>query len=199
MNKAVFLDRDGVINQLLFYPEEAILDSPFSPRQFKMLPGVAQAIKRLNQAGLKVIIASNQPAVAKGKMSLRALEAIDQKMKRLLAKEGAFLDEIVYCLHHPQQGKKKYRQSCFCRKPHPGLILKAARKHNIDLKQSFMVGDNLSDIQAGRAAGTKTLFIGGFKCDLCRLMDKNKARPNFITSNLKEAVDIILTGKEHKK
>jgi len=191
MNRAVFLDRDGVINELIYYREHGIIDSPFAPEQFKLLPGVGEAINELHTMGYKVIVTSNQPGVAKGHFSEETLKRISQKMKRQLSQEEAFLDGEYYCFHHPEAKLASLRVNCDCRKPKPGLLLQAARELNIDLPQSWMVGDGLTDIQAGKAAGCKTVLIGRMKCELCHLMDDMNARPDFIATNLPEAVQKI--------
>ncbi len=153
--KAVFLDRDGVINELVYHQEQGIIDSPFKVEQFRLLPGVGQAIKKLRETGYKVILASNQPAIAKGNMSEETFEKIRQKMNEALAEEGASLDAEYYCPHHPEAKIKSFKVDCKCRKPRPGLLLRAARDMDIDLSQSWMVGDNVTDVKAGKEAGTR--------------------------------------------
>ena len=190
--KAVFLDRDGVVNELIYYQEQGIVDSPFTAEQFRLLPGVGEAIRRLNEAGYKVILASNQPGIAKGNMSEENFQKIRQKMKGKLAEAGAFLDGEYYCFHHPEAKVDRFRANCGCRKPEPGLLLQAAKDMGIDLSKSWMIGDGLTDIKAGKRAGTRTILLGRVKCELCRLMDEEGARPDAITANLKEAVQFIL-------
>ncbi len=197
--KAVFLDRDGVINPLVVYPEMSVPESPFSADKFRLFPGVPEAICRLNKKGIKVIVVSNQPAIAKGKMTLKNLEGIDGKLEKILKAKNAYLDEIVYCYHHPSEGKSPYKKKCKCGKPKPGMLLMAAKKHSIDLKGSYMVGDNLTDIQAGADAGTKTVLIGRMKCELCRRMDEVGVKPDHIEADLKSAVKTILNEMENEK
>ncbi|MEW6221782.1 MAG: HAD family hydrolase [Candidatus Hadarchaeota archaeon] len=192
--RAVFLDRDGVINEIVYFPELGVADSPLNPRQFRLLPNVAKAIRIFNRMGLKVVIASNQPAIAKGKTTMALFEKIRQKMLRGLKKGGARIDAEYYCFHHPQARLKKYRARCRCRKPKPGLLLMAAKDLWIDLKKSYMIGDSVTDIQAGKAAGCRTFLIGYLKSDLLRLMDEKRAKPDFVVPNLLEAAKII--GKE---
>jgi D,D-heptose 1,7-bisphosphate phosphatase len=190
--KAVFLDRDGVINELIYHQEAGIIDSPFKVEQFRLLPGVAEAIRLLNQKGFLVLVVSNQPGVAKNHFTVETLRAMDEKMKRELGAQGAHLDGVYYCLHHPDGENAEYRANCPCRKPKPGLLHQAARDFGLDLGQCYMVGDNLTDIKAGRNAGTKTLLIGRMKCELCHLMDQEGVRPDAIVANLLEAVETIL-------
>ena len=189
--RGVLLDRDGVINELVCFPEIGTIDSPLNPDQFRLLPDVAKAIRTLNELGFKVVVVSNQPGIAKGKMTEELFEKVRSRMKKELAKEGAHLDAEYYCLHHPDAVKEEYKVNCECRKPKPGLFLKASSELGIDPSRSFSVGDSLMDIKAGKAAGYKTILIGSMKCDLCKLMDQENARPDFIVGSLINAVDII--------
>lgn len=191
MIDAVFLDRDGVINQLVFFPEYGLIDSPLNPASYKLIPGAAQAIRAFNELGIKVIVVSNQPAIAKGKTTLELFDKICQKMKHLLEKHHAFVDAEYYCLHHPKAKDPELRTICDCRKPRPGLILKAAEDFSLDLSNCYMIGDGLTDIQAGNAAGCKSILIGQKKCDCCRLMEEMDAKPDLIASSLLEASEII--------
>jgi len=191
MNRAVFLDRDGVINEVAYFAELGLLDSPLNVNQFRLLPKVAEAIIILNRLDLKVIVASNQPAIAKGKMSIKAFEEIRLKMKRELGRKGAHLDGEYYCLHHPSAKVAKYRTSCDCRKPKPGLFLRAEKDFALDLKGSYVVGDSLTDIKAGKAIGCRTILIGSLKCDLCKLMELEGVKPDHIVADLLDASKII--------
>ncbi|MBI4232836.1 MAG: HAD family hydrolase [Chloroflexi bacterium] len=158
---AVFLDRDGIINALVPKDGEGFLDSPYSLEEFRLLPQAAAAVRALNQKGLLTIVVSNQPGVAKGKCTLAFLEALNARMVRCLEVEGASLDGIYYCLHHPQAVVQELRMACGCRKPRPGLLLKAAEDFSIDLARSYAIGDNWTDCQAGLAAGCSTILIHG--------------------------------------
>ena len=184
MNRAVFLDRDGVINEIAYFPELGLLDSPLNVKQFKLLPKVAEAIMILNRLDLKVLVVSNQPAMAKGKMTIKAFEEIRLKMKGELGKKGTHLDGEYYCFHHPSAKVAKYRASCDCRKPRPGLFLEAAKDFGLDLKKCYVVGDSLTDVKAGKAAGCRTILIGSLKCDLCRLMEAQGVKPDHIVADL---------------
>jgi D-glycero-D-manno-heptose 1,7-bisphosphate phosphatase len=192
MTKAVFLDRDGVINALLYHQEAGIIDSPFTVEQFELLPGVGQAINKFHEMGFKVILISNQPAIAKGHLSLETFEEIREHMKKRLAEEGAWLDEEYYCFHHPEAKVKRFKENCSCRKPKPGLLIKAARELNINLADTWMIGDGITDVKAGKDAGCKTILLGRMQCSLCRLMEEQEARPDDIVPNLVEAAETIL-------
>ena len=197
--RAVFLDRDGVINELIYYEEHGIIDSPCTVEQFRLLPGVAKAIKKFHEMDYKVIVVSNQPGIAKEHMSRETFDKIGQKMREELAKDGVCLDGEKYCLHHPEAKVKEFRVNCECRKPKPGMLLQAAQEMEIDLSRSWMIGDGLTDVKAGKEAGCKTILLGDMKCELCRLMDKEDARPDAVLPDLEEAAAFILrSGDEHK-
>jgi D-glycero-D-manno-heptose 1,7-bisphosphate phosphatase len=192
MNKAVFLDRDGVINEMIYYPEHGIVDSPFTPEQFKLFPWAGRSIKKLSKAGYKVIVVSNQPGIAKGYLSQAGFDRIREKMLSEFKAQDAFIDGEYYCFHHPEAKVKRLKSNCKCRKPEPGLLLKAAEELDINLSLSWMIGDGLTDIQAGEKAGCKTILLGRMKCDLCSLMDELNARPDFVAKNLLEAVKLVV-------
>ncbi len=192
--KAIFLDRDGVINEVVYFPEMGIIDSPFVPTQFELCRGVPQAIKRFQHAGYKVIVVSNQPGIAKKHVTPANFKKICAVMKAKLAKAGAVLDGEYYCLHHPDSKIAKYRVDCDCRKPKPGLLLQAAAEMNLDIAGSWFIGDNLSDVKAGQSAGCHTLLLGKIKCELCNLMDQENIRPEVIKPDLKKAADFIIGG-----
>ena len=189
--RAVFLDRDGVLNELIYYPEHGIVDSPFTPEQFRLLPGVSQAINEFHDMGFKVILVSNQPGIAKGHFSEETFSKVQQKMREELAKERAFLDGEYYCFHHSEAIVGRLRADCECRKPKPGLLLQAAKEMGINLSQSWMIGDGLTDVKAGEKAGVRTILLGRMKCELCRLMDEDNVHPSAIVSNLEEAAQFI--------
>jgi len=189
--RAVFLDRDGVINELAYFSEVGVIDSPLNPDQFKLLPGVAKSIRDLRDLGLKVVIASNQPAIAKGKTTEDLFDQIRSKMMRELQIDGARIDGEYYCFHHPDAIVERYKANCDCRKPKPGLLLKASHDLGLDLSRSFLVGDSLTDVKAGRAAGCTTILIGSVKCDICKLMQQGNVYPDFMVEDLAKAVDVI--------
>ena len=189
--KAVFLDRDGVINGYACDPEFGTLDSPARPEQFTLLPGVAEAIARLNAAGLLAVVVSNQPGVAKGRFTPALLDAVTHKMHAEIARSGGKLGGVYYCPHHPDGVVAEYREVCQCRKPKTGLFERAARELDIDLSNSYMVGDGVVDIEAGRQAGTKTIFLSGRKCYVCSELAERNAWPQWVASNLPEAVELI--------
>ena len=185
MNKAVFLDRDGTIVEDVGYMN--------NPRQIQFIPGSIDAIKKLNEAGYKVVVITNQAGIARGLITEDMLQTIDKTLHKWILNGGAHLDGIYYCPHHPEHGVHPYKQDCECRKPHPGLIKRAHRDLDIDLSQSFMVGDKATDIQAGRRAGTKTILVesGRGEGEKPRLKEK----PDYIAKNLLQAVDWLLENR----
>jgi len=154
--KAIFLDRDGTINKYVGFLQN--IDD------FELLPGVAEAVKRINASGYLAIVVTNQPVIARGEVTVPELQMIHNKMETLLGAEGAYLDAIYYCPHHPHKGYEgevpELKIDCDCRKPKPGMLLEAAMDFNIDLSQSWMIGDGGNDVKAGKAAGCRTAFLG---------------------------------------
>jgi mannose-1-phosphate guanylyltransferase/phosphomannomutase len=159
VNKAVFLDRDGVINATIWNAEEQVEDSPYRLEDFKLLPGAAPAIRCLRGLGFLAVVISNQPGIAKGKCSFDFLKMIDERMHGKLAEEDAKLDGVYYCVHHPDASVMELRVICECRKPKAGLFYKAARDLSIDLGASYMIGDAERDVEAGLRAGCTTILL----------------------------------------
>lgn len=154
--KAIFLDRDGTINKYVGFLRNI--------EDFELLPGVAKAIRKINQSEYLAIVVTNQPVIARGEVTQTTLLEIHKKMETLLGQKGAYIDALYYCPHHPHKGYEgeipELKIDCNCRKPKPGMLLKAAADYNIDLTQSWMVGDGENDMLAGIAAGCRTLQIG---------------------------------------
>lgn len=154
--KAIFLDRDGTINKYVGYLR--------TPEQFELLEGVGEAIRKINLFGYLAIVVTNQPVIARGEVTADGLQQIHNKMETMLGKEGAYLDGVYYCPHHPDKGfageVEELKIVCECRKPKAGLLLQAAKDFNIDLSQSWMIGDSENDVLAGKNAGCKTALIG---------------------------------------
>lgn len=195
MRRAIFLDRDGTINAMAYDPDHGLVDSPATPDEFHLLPGAGAAIKRINEAGFLVVVVSNQPGIAKGRFTLSHLDAVTRKMHHELARSGARVDGVFYCLHHPEAVRDEFRIDCPCRKPKPGLLLQGARSLDIDLKHSYLIGDGINDVEAGAAAGCRTAWLGRRRCDVCEVMAGNGAVPDYSAATLREAVDIILQGE----
>lgn len=190
--RAVFVDRDGVINRMHLNADFGLVDSPANPDQLELLPGVGRAVRSLNEIGLAVVVVSNQPGIAKGKLTLVLLRAMEEKMRSGIAADGGKVDAIYNCLHHPEAVVDGYRVRCDCRKPEPGLLLKAAADLSIDLSRSYTVGDGVTDIAAGKAAGTTALFVSSRKCYNCDALIEHQTWPDYIVSDLGEAASVIL-------
>ena len=190
--QAVFLDRDGIINELLYVAEQGRVETPLTPQQVRLIPGVAEGIRTLQRAGLRVIVVSNQPGIAKGQFTRPTFERIQQRARRLLGREGVRLDGEYYCLHHPHARIKAYRKACDCRKPKPGLILKAIQERRLERASSFMVGDGLVDVEAGWRAGCQTILVGHVSSLLTQVMKRKQLVPTYLAETFGEAVEWIL-------
>ena len=177
--KAIFLDRDGTINKYVGFLRNI--------NDFELIDGVAEAIRKINESGYLAVVVTNQPVIARGEVSFEELEEIHNKMETLLGKEGAYLDAIYYCPHHPHKGyegeRPELKIDCDCRKPKPGMLLKAAVDFNIDLSRSWMVGDGENDVKAGLNAGCKTALIGQSKDNIGQLVSA-KSFLEFVKSEL---------------
>ncbi len=148
---AVFLDRDGTINEQMGYINHI--------SRFQLLPGVAAAIRQLNENGIPVVVVTNQSGLARGYFPPELLLAVHEKMRLQLAEQGAHVDGIYVCPHHPEAKMEEYRLNCPCRKPKPGLLLQAAREMGLDLARSFVVGDRWSDLKSADACGAVPLLV----------------------------------------
>lgn len=180
-NKAIFLDRDDTLIEDPGYINK--------PEQVKLLDGAAEALIEFSAMGYKTVVVSNQSAVARGMVTEKVLGDIHKRLQQLLAEEGAYLDKIYYCPFHPEGVVAKYRKESDCRKPNPGMLLTAAKEMDIDLEQSWMIGNGVIDIEAGLRAGCKTILI---KRPLhYELPQPGEPTPDYKAINLKEAVNII--------
>ena len=176
--KAVFLDRDGTINKYVGFLRD--ID------EFELLPDVIEAIHKINDSGYLAIVATNQPVIARGEVTYAQLEEIHNKMETLLGEKGAYIDALYYCPHHPDKGfdgeVPELKFECECRKPKPGMLLKATEDFNIDLEKSWMIGDGANDVLAGKNAGCKTAIIS----------DHNDCNADACVNNLLEFVERYL-------
>jgi len=177
---AVFLDRDGVICEDVRYLT--------NPSQIKFLPKVVEAIRILNEMGVKVITVTNQSVIARNMLSINELETIHKQLLDNLRNQGARIDAIYYCPHHPNGIVKNYAKNCDCRKPEPGLLLKAIDELKIDPLKSFMVGDKQRDIIAGKKVGCKTILVSSNK-DEC--FNSYNYSQDYTVTNLLEAIPFI--------
>ncbi|HYP28263.1 MAG TPA: D-glycero-beta-D-manno-heptose 1,7-bisphosphate 7-phosphatase [Blastocatellia bacterium] len=186
---AIFLDRDGTINEDIGYvsrPEELII-----------YPQAAEAIRLFNEAGLKVIVITNQSGVARGMYSEETLDAIHDRLREELGRYGARIDGAYYCPHHPEIGDARYRQKCACRKPSAGMLMEAAREHGIDLARSYMIGDKASDINLAANAGARgVLVLTGYGRGTLAAREHYPCEPVLVAEDLLEAARRILETRE---
>lgn len=182
LHAAVFLDRDGTIN--------VEKDYLYRPNDFEFISGAPQAIARLKQAGYKVIVVTNQSGVARGYFTENEVHLLHDYIQRELARFDCAIDAFYICPHHPEHGQGSYKVDCSCRKGQPGMILQAASDHGIDLSRSFMVGDKRADVEAGRAAGCRSILVRtGYGASEEKKLGTNDA---VIVNDLTQAADYIL-------
>jgi len=189
--RAVFIDRDGTISEEVGYINHA--------SRFRLFPYAASAIKHLNENGWLAIVITNQAGVARGYFSEDTIQTVHAAMTKELESSGARLDAIYYCAHHPSVGEPPYRLDCDCRKPKPGLISRAAKDFDIDLEESWMVGDRYSDVELARNAGVKSMFVmsGYGRGEWEHQSASWNEQPDLVAEDLLEAVESIL-GKALK-
>ncbi len=180
MNRAVFLDRDGVVNEIIYEPDGNLM-APATIAQIKIIKNVKEGIALLKTLGFKIIVVTNQPGVAFGYLREEKLKEVNEFLKKELG-----IDEIYSCIHNPKT------EECICRKPKTGLIDKAKKEFNLDIKNSYMVGDNLSDIQTGINFGArKTFRIGILREDIIELQHQKKIYPNYTLPDLVQVANKI--------
>jgi len=192
-NTAVFLDRDGVINEEVGYLDD--LD------KLKVIPCAYEAIKLINESGMKAVVISNQSGVARGMITEEFVKRTNDYLQAILRKQGVYINNFYYCPHHPTEGKEPYRQVCDCRKPAPGMFLAAVRDLNINLKLSYMIGDRFLDMEAAKKAGVKGVLVRtGYGSDLLQDDGADKetveGKPAYIAADILEAVNWILKDRK---
>jgi len=183
---AIFMDRDGTVSDEVGYVNHI--------ERYRLLPRSAAAIRRINQAGYLSFVVTNQAGVARGLFDEALILKVHETLNGWLNDAGARLDGIYYCPHHPKEGLPPWRADCDCRKPKPGLLLRAAREHDVDLPASYMIGDTVLDIEAAHNVGaTGVLVLTGYgKGDLTFRMEQRGLKPAFIAEDLLDAVEWIL-------
>ena len=192
-NIAVFLDRDGTINEEVGYLDS--LD------KLKVIPNAYEAIRLINVSGMKALVITNQAGVAKGFFTEEFVNLINERLRTDLLRMGASIDKFYYCPHHPTEGIGIYRQVCNCRKPAPGMLLNAAQELNIDLTQSYLIGDRFRDMEAGKKVGVRGILVKtGFGQGVLQDDGPDEAtpegKPEFIAADILEAVQWILKDRK---
>ena len=192
LRRAVFLDRDGTVADEVGYVNHA--------SRIRLLSGSAEAVKRVREAGFLAVVVTNQAGVARDYFEEFVVHQANRRLVELLEREGAALDGIYYCPHHPREGAPPYRQDCQCRKPRPGMLLQAAVDLGIDLTRSYMVGDGVVDVGAARAAGVLPVMVltGYGRGHLEHRRSRWTVEPEHIAEDLSAAVDWIL-GRERRE
>ena len=186
--KAVFLDRDGVLNRLVLNPKTGIFESPHDVKDLELFSWVPEALNRLKTGRFSLFLISNQPSYAKGKTTLENIQAIQKKFQQQMESHHIAFAKYFYCYHHPEGIVKDLAIRCSCRKPGTLFLEQARDEFHLDLAASWMIGDRESDITCGKNAGTKTIFIRGGQ------FDKNNAptQADLSASNLAEAVELLI-------
>lgn len=183
---AVFVDRDGTLNDMVYDETHGTFDSPRRADQVRLRPGAAEFVRGVRAAGFLAVVVTNQPGLAKGTLTQADLDAVHGRLADLLGAGGAEWDALYICPHHPGVS------ACECRKPKPGMLLQAARDRGIDLARSWMVGDGLVDIGAGRAAGCRTILVANLKIEqIERFLAMEHGEPHLVVRDLAEALDVI--------
>ena len=187
MNKAIFLDRDGVINYPVLNPKTNEYEAPANKDDFKFFPGVIEALKELQKLGYKLFLVSNQPDYAKGKTTLKNLKSVHDKMHSILDENNIIFNEYYYCYHHPKGIIPEYSFECKCRKPGNFFLTQAQAKYNLEFSKSWMIGDSDVDIFCGQSAGARTILVKTKES----AHRAGKSIPEHIVNNLQEAVEVI--------
>ncbi|MBN1436919.1 MAG: HAD-IIIA family hydrolase [Sedimentisphaerales bacterium] len=186
---AVFIDRDGTLIEHFDYLTD--------PDQVRLLPNAAKALRQLRQRGFALVMVTNQSAVARGMITEETLLRIHDRLKSLLSEQGAYLDQIYYCPFHPDGAVEQYRKESDQRKPAPGMLLTAADEMDLDLTNSWMVGDDSRDIGAGQAAGCRTILLDSHSAS--PLVQRNEFKPDFRAVNLQEAANLIFRQQTRRQ
>ena len=186
--RAIFIDRDGTLNEDIGYVS--------SPDRLMLYPWASEAVRLINNSGRKAIVITNQSGIARGMYTENALARIHSRMIKELASEGARIDAVYYCPHHPAVGEPPYRLACDCRKPQTGMLDTASREHGIDLARSFVIGDKASDIELAENAGARgALVLTGYGSETLAHPDRWPCKPAVVADNLLEAVKRILDSE----
>lgn len=188
--EVLFLDRDGLINKMVPSCAEGY-DSPLCPEEVKLVEGIENIIAWANKRGIPTIEVTNQPGMAKGKLTLSVLDAIEHKVHQLLSERGVYVDQIYRCLHHPRAFVPEFKVECDCRKPKPGLLIRAAHDFKIDLGNSVFYGDSDSDILAGNEVRCRTILLMHQENTAEKILKARMANASFRVQSHREVVPLL--------
>lgn len=191
---AVFLDRDGVINELIFNPRTGEFESPHFPGDLCIIPGILDPLRSLITSGFDLFLISNQPSYAKGKTSLENIFEIHRLLDEFLKSHNVYFREYYYCYHHPQGIVPEFSGPCPCRKPAPFFLFKAEKDHGVALSHSWMIGDQDSDMECGRNAGCHTALLRNERSSAKR----GQSHPELTEDSLTRVVDQISQINQRK-
>ena len=194
MNKAIFFDRDGIITPMIYEPEEGLVETVRTVKDVTLMFGIVDVMKAASEKGYKLIIVSNQPNIGLGKISPQVFEDVRNEMKKQLGERGILLDDEFYAYYHPYAKLPEYSEMKDIRKPKPDMILQAAKKHDINLKESWMIGDGVNDVKAGHAAGVKTALLGNIlEAEYLRVIEENLngVKPDVMLKKLPEFIQYL--------
>jgi len=195
-NKALFLDRDGVIIQMYYDTTLGIVDTPLTPQQVTFVPHILSFLKTAQELGFLLIVISNQPGVALKKVSKKDFDSMEQKILSTLTKHDIKINHVYYCPHHPFAKIQKYKKACNCRKPNTQLIKKAISAYDVDIENSWLVGDSIFDIVAGTRMKLKTMLIARIQeTEYLRIVEEQLGdiKPTVLVKDLKHATEILRT------
>lgn len=193
-NKAIFLDRDGIVIKMHYDRNFGTIDTPLSVKQIVFAPGIFDFLQVAKRLGFLLILLSNQPAVGIKKIKLQTHKKIKAYIAKTLQNHGIALDGEYYCLHHPYASISKYKKDCVCRKPKTDFFTQAVKDYNIDLKHSWMIGDGVYDIIAGHNAGCKTILVGNIiEAEYLSIIEKKLEgiKPDYLVKYISEAKNLI--------
>lgn len=193
-NKAIFLDRDGIVIKMHYDIKFGTIDTPLSTKQIEFVPGIFEFLHKAKKLGFLLVLISNQPAVGIKKINIQTYKKMKDYITKTLQNHGITFDGEYYCLHHPYASLVKYKKDCTCRKPKTGFFMEAIKDHDIDLNQSWMIGDGVYDVIAGYNAGCKTILVGNIvEGEYLNILEKklDGIKPDYLVKHISEAENLI--------
>jgi len=191
MNKALFIDRDGIVIKMCYDRQSGTVDIARCAEEVELMPGIIELLKKSKKKGYLNILISNQPQIGLKKINKKNFRKVKEKWTELLKKEKVILDGQYFCFHHPFAKILKYKKACKCRKPNPGMILQASKEFDIDLRKSWFLGDGVNDVMAGKKAGCRTILLGNIiETEYLRVIERKLKgiKPDLLVKNLREVI-----------